>query len=151
MGEVSLKVLDAIDAEFREVIYSELRAYNREHNGGFYAAIGDPANAAQPLFVAAVDSQQRPLGGLFAETQLAWLKIDIMAVRSDARRLGVGRMLLETAEKEAIRRGCRHAVVDTMDYQAPAFYQKLGYQTVGRLDDWDSAGHAKLYLVKSLA
>jgi hypothetical protein len=37
-----------------------------------------------------------------------------------------------------------------MDYQAPDFYQCLGYTIAGRLDDWDSHGHAKLFLVKRL-
>ena len=37
-----------------------------------------------------------------------------------------------------------------MDYQAPDFYESLGYTITGRLDDWDSHGHAKLFLVKRL-
>jgi hypothetical protein len=32
---------------------------------------------------------------------------------------GVGRSIVETAEAEAVRRGCRYAYLDTMDYQAP--------------------------------
>ncbi len=63
---------------------------------------------------------------------------------------GIGARMLQLAEAEAIRRGCQYAYVDTMDYQAPDFYQRLGYTIAGQLDDWDSHGHAKLFLVKKL-
>jgi GNAT superfamily N-acetyltransferase len=89
-------------------------------------------------------------GGLVAETQFAWLKISIMAVREDTRDQGIGSALLLAAEAEAQQRGCRYAFVDTMDYQAPAFYERLGYRIVGQIPDWDSHGHAKIYLTKTL-
>ena len=37
-----------------------------------------------------------------------------------------------------------------MDYQAPGFYQSIGYQIAGQLDDWDSHGHTKYFLGKDL-
>jgi ribosomal protein S18 acetylase RimI-like enzyme len=58
---------------------------------------------------------------------------------------------MELAEREAVARGCRHAFLDTMDYQAPDFYQKLGYQIAGKLDDWDSHGHAQFLFTKQLS
>ena len=75
---------------------------------------------------------------------------DLPAVAASARRQGIGRQLMEIAEKEAIARGCKYAFVDTIDYQSPAFYQKLGYQMAGRIPDWDSHGHAKCFLMKGL-
>ena len=57
--------------------------------------------------------------------------------------------MLQVAEAEDHRRGCQYAYVDTMDYQAQ-FYQRLSYTIAGQLDDWDSHGHAKLFLVKKL-
>jgi len=57
---------------------------------------------------------------------------------------------MELAEQEATARGCRYAYVDTMDYQAPTFYRKLGYQLAGQLDDWNSRGHAKCFFTKRL-
>jgi ribosomal protein S18 acetylase RimI-like enzyme len=85
-----------------------------------------------------------------AETQLLWLKVEILSVASQFRRQGVGSRLMAIAEAEAVRRGCKYAYVDTMEYQAPSFYQALGYQIAGRLDDWDSHGHAKYFLKKTL-
>ena len=37
------------------------------------------------------------------------------------------------AEAEAIRRGCFGAFLNTDAFQAPAFYERLGYREFGRL------------------
>jgi ribosomal protein S18 acetylase RimI-like enzyme len=86
----------------------------------------------------------------FAETQLSWLRISIMAVSPAWRSQGIGAALLAEAERDAIVRGCRHAYVDTMDYQAPGFYEAHGFEIAGKIPDWDSNGHAKIYLSKRL-
>ena len=57
--------------------------------------------------------------------------------------------LLMEAEKEAVRRGCHHVHVDTMSWQAPKFYEKHGYETIGILPDIPK-GNQKYLLMKSL-
>ena len=73
-----------------------------------------------------------------------------MATREGWRRKGVGTALLARAEAVAKESGCRYAYTDTMEYQAPDFYQKAGYKIAGELDDWDSHGHKKLFFIKGL-
>ena len=87
---------------------------------------------------------------MFATTQFHWLRIDIMATKEDQRRQGVGRALLSSAEQVAKERGCKYAFTDTMDYQAPGFWEKVGYKVAGEIDDWDSHGHRKFYFTKEL-
>jgi hypothetical protein len=41
--------------------------------------------------------------------------------------------------------------VDTIPFQAPAFYVSLGFQEVGRLVSWDSNGHDKIFFYKRLS
>jgi GNAT superfamily N-acetyltransferase len=145
-----LSVTENWPGEFRE-IYRELRRFNVERNPGYFAAVEDPARKERGLYVAARDERGQLIGGLTAETRFAWLKVSIMTVLEPMRRRGVGRAMLLAAEAEAFARGCRHSFVDTMDYQAPGFYEKCGYRVAGKLEDWDSHGHTKFFLVKELA
>lgn len=50
---------------------------------------------------------------------------------------------------EARRRGCEHALLDTLSFQALGFYTKLGYREFGRLTGF-SGGHERYYLTKAL-
>ena len=151
MPGMNYQFIAALDETQCEAINFHLRGYNRAHNAAFYQARDLPENAVQPLNILAYDAEGAIVGGLIAETQFLWLKIAVMAVAEHARRRGVGRKLVELAEQEAVARRCRHAYVDTFDYQAPDFYQKLGYQLVGKLENWDSHGHAKCFFTKQLA
>ena len=141
---------DVLDAAQREAVNAVLRDHNRAANPDFWAAQDRPELDARPLNVLATDAKGRVAGGLLSETRFNWLKIAVVSVRADARRAGVGSRLVVMAEDEARIRGCLYSYADTMDYQAPGFYERLRYDLAGRLDDWDSHGHAKLFFVKRL-
>jgi|SRR5579863_6638489 len=132
-----------------DVVRKWLREYNETENPDFMAQIQEPVHVARPLVLLAT-AESQIAGGLFAETQLAWLRISIMAVSPAWRSRGIGAALLAEAERQAVTRGCKHAFVDTMDYQAPRFYVAHGYRVVGEIPDWDSHGHVKYFLTKRL-
>ena len=89
------------------------------------------------------------IGGLLGETYWRWLHINILWVLEGYRSTGLGKQLMAKAEAEAISRGCQHADVDTMDFQAPGFYQQLGYSVWGVLEDLPP-GHRRIFLKKDL-
>ena len=145
-----IELVDALPPDAIAALETSLRNFNRDHNPDFWHARELPANAAHPLNVCARSEDGRAIGALTGETQFKWLRVSLMSLEQSARGQGIGARMLQLAEAEAIRRGCQYAYVDTMDYQAPEFYQRLGYKIAGQIDDWDSHGHAKLFLVKQL-
>jgi GNAT superfamily N-acetyltransferase len=62
----------------------------------------------------------------------------------------LGKRLLEAAEKRALAQGCRQALVDTFDFQAPGFYERQGYELFGALDGF-AGKYRRLYYRKRLA
>ncbi|HET6487747.1 MAG TPA: GNAT family N-acetyltransferase [Spirochaetia bacterium] len=102
------------------------------------------------LTVLARDRDGRIVGGLTGGTYWRWLHIDYLWVESASRRHGIGRGLMLEAEREALRRRCRHAHVETHDFQAPEFYRKSGYVEFARLEDLPP-GHTKIFLRKDLS
>jgi ribosomal protein S18 acetylase RimI-like enzyme len=58
-------------------------------------------------------------------------------------------LTVETEPRSEDIKFLEQIVLETYDFQAPIFYQKLGFQTVGRISDYPR-GHEFLMLVKHL-
>jgi GNAT superfamily N-acetyltransferase len=78
-----------------------------------------------------------------------WLYVNSLWVAEHARRSGLGSLLMSKIEVEAKQRGCLHSYLNTMTFQAPEFYKKLGYKIFGELKDFPP-GHRRLFLSKQL-
>jgi len=87
--------------------------------------------------------------GLYGWTWSGWLEIRTLFVREAERGQGLGSRLLAAAEEEGSRRGAHTAILETHSFQAPAFYQRRGYQAYAELDGYPT-GHSKLFLRKRL-
>jgi GNAT superfamily N-acetyltransferase len=74
------------------------------------------------------------IAGVSGFTWGGYAKIEYLWIAAPYRRAGLGRRLLAAAEDEARARGCSLLVLDTHDFQAPGFYDKLGYERCGRVD-----------------
>jgi len=114
-------------AHDRQALREALFAYNRSQAGDQHS---------QELTIWLRDDQQQIVGGVIGSTYWGWLLVEFLWVDERIRGRGYGRLLLTTAEAEAVRRGCRHARLETFSFQAPAFYEKLGYVAFGVLDDF---------------
>jgi ribosomal protein S18 acetylase RimI-like enzyme len=75
--------------------------------------------------------------------------IELLWIDAARRGAGWGRQLIEAAEAEGRRRGCRHVRADTYGFQAPGFYEKCGYRRYATLDDFP-AGHERCFYAKAL-
>lgn len=103
----------------------------------------------RPLSVFLRDDGNSTVGGIIGATVWGWLEIKLLWVSAEHRDQGFGTKLVRAAEAEAERRGCHHALVDTFDFQARGFYERMGYERFGRLDDYPK-GHARFFFQKQL-
>ena len=126
--------------EETERIRAELFRFNSDR-------VGDDGHA--PLNIVEYDEEGNLIGGILGGTYWGWMYVDILWVHESHRKRGIGSKLLAEAEKEAKARGCHHVHLDTMSWQAPEFYKKHGYTTIGILPDIPK-GNQKHLLMKEL-
>ena len=90
----------------------------------------------QPVKFVARDSTGVVVGGILGHTRWRWLYIAKLWVDERARGHGVGTRLMAAAEDLARSRGCTDVSLDTFEYQARPFYEKLGYELFGTLEGY---------------
>lgn len=95
------------------------------------------------------DENKTLKGAALGEAGRGWLKISIIWVDEAFRGKGHGTRLLAGIEREAIKKGCFNACLDTFSYQAKPFYERYGYEVFGTLDDYP-VGHQRFFMRKSL-
>ena len=128
--------LENTESQKAQKIGELVRSYNRSKR---------EAAESEPLNLYVEDDSGEVLAGLVAETFGNWLEIEYLFVKEDLRGQGIGSQLLQQAECEAKKRNCRFSFVNTYQFQAPAFYQKHGYQEVFTLKDYPCTGQRHYY------
>jgi GNAT superfamily N-acetyltransferase len=103
----------------------------------------------QPVKFVVRDSAGTVLGGILGHTRWRWLYIAKLWIDERVRGQGVGTRLMAAAEDLARSRGCTDVSLDTFDYQARPFYEKLGYELFGTLEGYPP-GSRQYYLRKRL-
>lgn len=128
-------------AAFADEVKAKIAAFNAENWD---------ASARRPIGFKKLDSQGELMAGIAGRSFGNWCLIDNFWVSAALRGQGVGSALLKTAEQEARARGCRWLLLDTLDFQAPEFYRRRGYQEVWCQQDYPFDGGRRWYLVKTL-
>jgi GNAT superfamily N-acetyltransferase len=137
----SIRLTDVPDEVTRRAILDGLVAYNRAQTG---------REGPRPLILALEDAARQVVGGLWGRTVYDWLFVELLFVPESLRGRGVGTDLLQRAEREAVARGCHSAWLDTFEFQARGFYERLGYTCFGELANYP-AGAARYFMKKALA
>ena len=139
MAEHSIAIEENPRLEDIRLLYSELHKYN----------VGRTNLPGDLIDVFLRDSDNEVLGGAHGWTGWNWLHVDALWLREDARHKGYGTRIMLATEAEALRRGCRHAELETFSFQARGFYEKLGYRVFAELDDFADV-HKWYFLKKDL-
>jgi GNAT superfamily N-acetyltransferase len=93
--------------------------------------------------------QDRIVGGICGNTWGGTCELRQFWVHESQRHQGFGTKLFEAAEQEALRRGCTQIVLMTFSFQAPAFYERHGFEVVAAIED-HPRGHRNLLMRKHL-
>ncbi|HVM77550.1 MAG TPA: GNAT family N-acetyltransferase [Stellaceae bacterium] len=142
MAEAKLILTDAPDSESRRIIDDGLSGHNVEQAGYW---------DTRPLAVLVQDpASGRTLGGLIGRTSLGLLFVDLVFLPTELRGRDIGSRILRMAEEEGLRRGCRAAVLYTISFQAPGFYERHGWREFGRIA-CDPPGTARVFMTKALS
>ncbi|OLF54785.1 GNAT family N-acetyltransferase [Pseudomonas chlororaphis] len=141
MTEPLIVVGDALDSTFDTLLGSGLAAFNEQRVG---------YNDRRPLMVELKDpTTGQVLGGVSGRTSLGVLFIELFYLPEELRGSGLGARLLAACEDEGRRRGCRSAVLYTLSFQAPQFYEKHGWQRFGEIP-CDPVGSSRIFMSKTL-
>ena len=136
----SVHLSDTTAEETRQAILAPLREYNQSQTG---------PNEYRGLAIEIRDEEDSIIGGLWGGSSYDWLFVQLLVVPQALRGQGIGRKLMSLAEAEASSRGCSAVWLDTFEFQARSFYERLGYNCFGQLENYPK-GFARFFMQKPL-
>ncbi|MBI5258152.1 MAG: GNAT family N-acetyltransferase [Burkholderiales bacterium] len=108
-----------------------------------------PLHEVRRLACLAWDASGQLVGGALGRRWGRACELQVLWVRQQDRRAGLGRRLVGAFEQLARDRGCRSVYLETFNFQAPGLYQALGYATQYLRDDFPD-GIVKHHMLKRL-
>ncbi len=131
---------NSIPPEYEKILFQEIS------NEAFHAK-GLPPLCQFSVFIK--DQKQNVVGGATGVTFYGSLYVDMLWVDKSLRHQGWGTKLIYEAEKIGRERGSSFATLNTMDWEALPFYQKLGYSIEFTREGYEK-GSKMLMLRKNL-
>lgn len=123
---------------YREALIRELVGYNDLHG---------PPESWEFIGFYALDEKEQLVGGLHGHFEWDWLHVTHLWVRD--RRQGLGQRLLEVAEAFAKQREKRGLFLDTFEFQAKPFYEKMGFVEIGKIEN-AAGSYARYFMSKQI-
>ena len=123
-----------------DFIGTQLTAFNEADVG--------PADR-RPLAIVVRGEGGDIIAGISGYTAWGWLYVQWLWVAEDHRGQNLAGKMLATAEREAHKRGCHSAYIDTFNPVALKTYQRAGYEVCGELPNFPK-GRTRSFLSKAL-
>jgi GNAT superfamily N-acetyltransferase len=138
--ELRVDVEENPDAAAARVVAEGLLDFNRR-------VLGDPHEKQLAVFVR--DPSGRVVGGLVGHVRWSWVYVAKLWLPNELRGRGLGTRIVREIEDYARRHDCHGISLDTFEYQALPFYEKLGYERFGVLEGYPP-GYRQFFLKKTL-
>jgi GNAT superfamily N-acetyltransferase len=140
MERPRITVTDVIDAAVTDKIGGGLGHFNEAMSG---------INDRRPLAVVVNDPATGDVvGGALGRSSLGLLFLDLFFLPEALRGAGIGTEVLRAFETEGRRRGCVSAVLFTISFQAPGFYERNGWRRFGEIEC--GGGISRIFMTKTL-
>jgi ribosomal protein S18 acetylase RimI-like enzyme len=135
-----VKIIDPTNEEERNFLFERLMEFNLPYLG---------KNQERKVVLGVDDEADQRIAGLAATITYDTMYIERLWVDENVRSSGIGRKLMLQAERIAKHSGCRMIHLFTYDFQAPDFYERLGFEQWGVLEGFPN-GHRQLHYRKLL-
>lgn len=141
MPRPTLLLTDVVDPALQQLLSDGLNSYNDEVTG---------YSDRRPLAITVQDPETgEVLGGATGRTSLGMLFLELFHLPTSLRGSGLGSEILQMFEDEGRLRGCRVAMLFTISFQAPAFYERYGWRRFGEIA-CDPPGTSRVFMTKDL-
>lgn len=131
------EILPSGEAE-KELVHRGIQKYNAR----FMTECGD--------FSFHIQEDGRVIAGIVAESTQDLLEVEFLFVEEGHRGQGLGRKLLKQAEDAARSAGVKRVLLNTYSFQAPNFYEKMGYTQLLKIASV-FGGHDQFFFMKELS
>jgi GNAT superfamily N-acetyltransferase len=140
MQRPEIVVTDCIDKQTEDAIGNGLASFNKDIGYGDHRSIA--------VIVRDPDTGET-LGGATGRSYLGLLFLDLFYLPPSLRGSGLGSEILKQFEDEGKRRGCVSAVLYTISFQAPGFYERHGWRRFGEIA-CQPAGTSRVFMTKQM-
>lgn len=108
-----------------------------------------PVDQIERVAVFVRDAGGRIRGGAVVTRKWNWAFVSHVWLEDDLQGRGLGRRLMVTVEDFARAGGCDAMHLETLDFQAKGFYERLGFKQFAELADYPN-GHTRHFLWKRI-
>lgn len=126
-----IKIEKSSNKKFRKLIFKNLSENNKEKCQWFKN--NDTEDEKDTIFI--VRDQNVVVGGAVGYVLFDWYFLDFLWIKDNYRKKGLGTELIQCIEKYAKERDLKGVRMETWDFQAKGFYEKLGYTVFGTIED----------------
>jgi N-acetylglutamate synthase-like GNAT family acetyltransferase len=137
----AIEVLENVPDDIRKFVKGKLREHAAEAG-----APADPADFA----IIERNEKGEIIAALIAERFWQCFYVDLLWVDKTKRGKGLGKHLMERAEKKARDQKCTSIYLWTASFYAPEFYEKLGYHLLATINN-SPKGYKRQAYIKYLS